>query len=134
MIRNHRKNLGKILKEQRRSIPLTLQQLSDASGVSISHLGRIENGERFPSALILQRIADPLGYEEKELFTLAGYLSASTVRVSEKRVQYGGRNVDPDVIKVLGKEPVEVQRAVIGILNIFKNISASIARKQAAEE
>jgi len=134
MIRNHRKNLGKILKEQRRSIPLTLQQLSDASGVSVSHLGRIENEERFPSAIILQRIASPLGYEEKELFTLAGYLSASGTRIGERKARYGGRNVDPDVIRALGKEPVEVQRAVIGILNIFKNISASISRKQSDSE
>jgi len=44
------------------------------AGVSASHLGRIERGERFPSGSVLRRIAGPLGFEEDELFTLAGYL------------------------------------------------------------
>jgi len=44
------------------------------SGVSASHLGRIENGGRFPSAHILGRIAKPLGFGDAELLTLAGYL------------------------------------------------------------
>ncbi|MFC1872041.1 helix-turn-helix domain-containing protein, partial [Chloroflexota bacterium] len=68
-------NLYRILKRQRQSIPLTLRQLSESSGVSSSHLGRIERGERFPSAHILHSIAQPLGFEQSELLALAGYLS-----------------------------------------------------------
>jgi transcriptional regulator with XRE-family HTH domain len=68
-------DLGKILKQRRVMVPLTLRELAVTSGVSSSHLGRIERGERFPSAHILRRIAKPLGCEETELLTLAGYLS-----------------------------------------------------------
>ena len=131
MARNHRKNLGKILHEQRLSIPLTLEQVSAASGVSISHLGRIENGERFPSATILQKIATPLGYEENELFILAGYLSPRPAAVATKKALSAGRSVDPDVLKALAREPVEVQRALIGILNMLKNTASNLTRKQA---
>ncbi|MDO8442642.1 MAG: helix-turn-helix transcriptional regulator, partial [bacterium] len=42
-------NIAKIIKEQRKSVALTLDQLSKLSGVSVSHLGRIEQGLRRPS-------------------------------------------------------------------------------------
>jgi len=45
-------------------VPLTLRELASASDISASHLGRIEQGNRFPSARILRRIAKPLGFEE----------------------------------------------------------------------
>lgn len=73
---DNRNDLGKILKQRRLTTPLTLQKLSAESGVSVSHLNRIERGERFPSARILRRLAQPLGFEETELFSLAGYLSS----------------------------------------------------------
>jgi len=75
--KNH---IGTILKQQRISLPLTLQELAGKAEVSASHLGRIERGERFPSAHILRKIAAPLGFEENELFTLAGYLSSQSPR------------------------------------------------------
>jgi len=62
-------DLARILRQQRVMMSLTLQQLSEMSGVSSSHLGRIERGERFPSAHILRKIAKPLGLAEGELFT-----------------------------------------------------------------
>lgn len=129
MRKNYKTDLGKILLQQRLMIPLTLHQLSLASGVSISHLGRIEKGERYPSATILQKLAKPLGFEENDLFTLAGYLSAQTPMMGEKKAEYTGRNVDPEVIKILAQEPVEVQRAVIGILKILKSMAANLSQK-----
>ena len=69
------KSLGRIIKQRRLMIRLTLQKLAILSMISVSHLGRIERGERFPSASILQRMAKPLGFEESALFSLAGYLS-----------------------------------------------------------
>ncbi|MDP2718717.1 MAG: helix-turn-helix transcriptional regulator, partial [Dehalococcoidia bacterium] len=48
-------DLGKILKQRRVMIPMTLGELAATSGVSSSHLGRIERGERFPSAHMLRK-------------------------------------------------------------------------------
>jgi transcriptional regulator with XRE-family HTH domain len=122
-------NLGRILKQQRVSIPLTLQELAATSRVSSSHLGRIERGERFPSAHILRRIAKPLGFDEDELFTLAGFLSPQSPGVAEESSSnYGSRHLDPYVAKMLGEEPVEVQRAVIGILTMLKSIARGMTR------
>jgi len=118
-------NLGKILKQRRVMIPLTLQELSHAAGVSASHLGRIERGARFPSARILRRIAKPLGFEESELFTLANYLSPKPP-VAESQAEHNLGQLDPYVARVLSQEPVEVQRTVIGIISILKSIAKAI--------
>ena len=122
-------DLGKIIKQQRITVPLTLQELTAKSGVSSSHLGRIERGERFPSAHVLRKIARPLGFEEDELLTLAGYLSPQPHRIAEENPSYSSGRVDPYVARVLAQEPVEVQRTVIGILTILKSLARSIAKE-----
>jgi transcriptional regulator with XRE-family HTH domain len=120
-------NLGKILKQQRISVPLTLQELASETGVSSSHLGRIERGERFPSARILRKIAKPLGFDEDELFTLAGFLTPHT-GVAEEGGRYTGRQLDPYVARILGEEPPEVQRAIIGILSLLKSVARGMEK------
>ncbi len=130
MADNNSNNLGKILKQQRMSIPMTLQEIAKASKVSSSHLGRIERGERFPSARVLRKIAKPLGFDEDELFTLAGFLSPQTPGVAEERHStYTARQLDPYVAKMLAEEPVEVQRAVIGILSMLKSVARGMTKK-----
>lgn len=108
---------------------LTLQELAAGSGISSSHLGRIERGERFPSARILRKIAAPLGFGEGELFTLAGYLSVSPSAIAEANPSYTGAQLDPYVSRMLAQESVDIQRAVIGILAILKSISKSIGKE-----
>ena len=124
-----RSNLGQIIRQQRITVPLTLQQLASMSGVSASHLGRIERGERFPSASILRKVAQPLGFEENELFILAGYLSPQTPRIAEAGPGYRGGRLAPYVARALAEEPIEVQHAVIGILSILKSIAKGMAPK-----
>lgn len=109
-------NLGKTLKQARLVKPLTLRELSRESGVSASHLGRVERGERFPSGHVLQKLARPLGFDEATLLTLAGFLSPQA-----ERRQNGG--LDPYVASVLAQEPVRVQRAVLAILNLLKTLA-----------
>ncbi|MFC1938263.1 helix-turn-helix domain-containing protein [Chloroflexota bacterium] len=129
MMNNDSNNLGKIVRQRRVMIPLTLQELGAQSSVSPSHLGRIEKGGRFPSARILRKIAAPLGFEEDELFALAGYLSPHSPGVSEGRQEYSGGGLDPYVSRVLAQEPIDVQRATIGILTILKSIAKSTAKE-----
>jgi transcriptional regulator with XRE-family HTH domain len=120
--------LNEIIRQQRVTLPLTLQELANKAGVSPSHLGRIERGERFPSARILRKIARPLGFDEEELFTLAGYLSPQPSAVSEGGASYSSGQLDPYVAKVLAQESTEVQHAVIGILAILKSIAKSMSK------
>ena len=122
--------MGTIIKRQRVMVPLTLRELADQSGVSPSHLGRIERGERFPSARILRKIAKPLGFDENELFMLAGYLSHGAPTEAESyESYYNNKELDPYVAKALAQEPAEIQRTVIGILNILKSLSRNTAEE-----
>ena len=123
---NSGKDLGRMLKQRRNMIPLTLRELTTISGVSSSHLGRIEKGDRFPSASILRKIAKPLGFEEDELFSLAGYLSPKPPGLEEEKADYVAGQLDHYVRKMLSQEPVEVQRTVIGILSILKSIAKAM--------
>lgn len=68
-------NLGERIKACRKEKGLTFTELEALSGVDVSYLGRIERGERFPSARILRKLADPLGFDERALLIMAGYLS-----------------------------------------------------------
>jgi len=123
MMTSYDKDLGRIIKQQRVMSRMTLQQLSKMSGVSSSHLGRIEKGERFPSARVLQKISKPLNFSEAELFKLAGFLSEQTLKIAGDSLYQGDGRLDPAVRMVLSQEPVKVQRAVIGILNVLKSMT-----------
>ena len=123
----NRSDLGGIIRQQRIMRSLTLAELAERSRVSASHLGWIEKGERFPSARILRRLAGPLGVEEGELMTWADYLSPASI--AEERPSYNDtKRLDPHVARMLSQEPVDTQRAVIGILSILKGIAAGMTK------
>jgi len=113
--------IGKTLKQRRLSLELTLRELAARSGISASHLARVERGERFPSGHILRKIAKPLGLDESLLMTIAGYLPPHPPGVAGE--EYDLRRLDPYVAKVLSEEPVHVQRAVVSLLTIVKAIA-----------
>lgn len=109
-----------IIKQRRLMRGFTLEQLGEISGVSPSHLGRIERGERFPSARILRKLAKPLGFSEVDLFTIADFLPPqSSMEIDKVNV----RQLDPYVASVLSQEPVETQRAVVTILIVMKSVA-----------
>jgi len=102
---------------------LTLGELSAKSGVSPSHLSRIEKGDRFPSAQVLRKIAKPLSFGVGELFTFAGYLRSQPLTTGDS---FSGGQLDPYVATVLSQEPVETQHAVVAILGVLKSMAKSI--------
>ena len=120
-------DLGKMLKQRRVMIPLTLQELAHSAGVSASHLGRVERGNRFPSARILRRNAGPLGLTEGELFTFTGYLSP---QASGEPERVGSGHLYPSVAALLSQEPVKIQRTVITILSILKSSALQVERDE----
>ena len=89
--------LGSIIKQHRTAMRLTLRKLATALGLSPSHLGRIERGERFPSAYILRRIAKPLAFDERELFTLASFLSPVPTEDTKEKSSVTFPRLDPYV-------------------------------------
>lgn len=117
--------LGKMLKQRRLALAMTLQELARASQVSAAHLGRIERGERFPSAFVLRKVASPLRIKEVELMYMAGFLTPQTADVESA----GNRKLDIYVEMMLSEEPVEIQRAAVAVLVILKNVARGLQLK-----
>lgn len=76
--------IGKVIREQRKRLALTLSQLSRQSGVSVAGLGRIEEGERRPTTRTLQKISKPLGFDVYELLVISGHLRPGPGTFSEE--------------------------------------------------
>ncbi|MHA7124254.1 helix-turn-helix domain-containing protein [Achromobacter xylosoxidans] len=54
-------NIGKALKLCRSARNLSLESVSEQSGISISHLSRIENQKREPTLPMVSKIAESMG-------------------------------------------------------------------------
>jgi transcriptional regulator with XRE-family HTH domain len=121
-------NIGRVIRQRRLMTLMTLRDLSVAAGVSSSHLGRIERGERFPSGRTLRKIAGPLGFSEVELFTWANYLPSESSNIANNNIENG--RLDPYVAMVLSQEPREVQKAALTILSMIKYAVAALSSKQ----
>lgn len=124
-IEGNNQNLGRIIKQQRLLSGLTLRELANSSGVSSSHIGRIERGERFPSAHVLRHIARHLGFEESELFALAGYFTPQPPTAAEWQAADSFTQLDPIVARALSQETIEIQRLALVILTLIKSIAKS---------
>jgi transcriptional regulator with XRE-family HTH domain len=114
---NETLNLGTIVKRQRNRLGLTLVELAAKSGVSVSHLGRFENAQRYPSTTVLRKIAKPLGLDQNELFNLAGYLPTKQLKTT-----------DLEKHELLGELDILVDR-VTADTNRIKNIVRRLHKK-----
>lgn len=56
------------IREIRESKGLSQEDLSKLSGISASHIGYIENGERQPTLLVMCKLAEALNVDIKELY------------------------------------------------------------------
>ena len=68
------REVGKFIREQRRSGGLSLRKLAAMAGVSNPYLSQIERGLRRPSAEILNGIAKALRISAETLYVQAGIL------------------------------------------------------------
>lgn len=57
-----------LLKQIREERNMSLQKLSNMTGISKGHLSRIENGETMPTILTIERIAIVLKIDSKKLY------------------------------------------------------------------
>lgn len=68
---NDNLNLGQMIRDRRRQLELTQEELAQRIRTSTPYIGHIESGKRHPSDEILTRIADVLGFDRRELFFVA---------------------------------------------------------------
>lgn len=72
--------LGKALRERRNELELTIKEVARRSGMTDSNVLRIERGDiPQPRPETLKSLADVLGIELSDLFSLAGYVQPKTL-------------------------------------------------------
>jgi transcriptional regulator with XRE-family HTH domain len=62
--------MGAVIRRERRGPGLTLTELAQRSALSVVYLGEIERGKKYPSALVLERLAEALELELPDLFEI----------------------------------------------------------------
>lgn len=69
------------VREIRKEKSLTIEELAEATGLSVSYVGRLENGERNLSVKNMNLFADALGVEPQELLSASRTKSTNVVSV-----------------------------------------------------
>ncbi|HZP45168.1 MAG TPA: helix-turn-helix transcriptional regulator [Candidatus Binataceae bacterium] len=62
---------GQVVRERRRKLDLTQQEVARRIKTSTPYVGHLEAGKRRPSVKVIARLAEVLGLEQRELFFLA---------------------------------------------------------------
>ncbi len=71
MARIKERTFGQIIRERRRQLDLTQEEVARRIKTSTPYVGHLESGKRHPSDKILTRMAEVLGLDRRELFFLA---------------------------------------------------------------
>ncbi|MGO9450229.1 MAG: helix-turn-helix domain-containing protein [Candidatus Binataceae bacterium] len=71
MARSKERTFGQIIRERRRQLDLTQEEVARRIKTSTPYVGHLESGKRHPSDKIVTRLAEVLGLDRRELFFLA---------------------------------------------------------------
>jgi transcriptional regulator with XRE-family HTH domain len=64
-------NFGAVIRERRRRLDLTQEEVARRIKTSTPYIGHLESGKRHPSEKVIGRLSEVLGLESRELFFLA---------------------------------------------------------------
>lgn len=71
MARIKERTFGTIIRDRRRQLDLTQEDVARRIKTSTPYVGHLESGKRHPSDKILTRLAEVLGLDQREMFFLA---------------------------------------------------------------
>jgi transcriptional regulator with XRE-family HTH domain len=71
MARIKERTFGLVIRERRRQLDLTQEEVARRVKTSTPYVGHLESGKRHPSDKIVTRLAEVLGLDRRELFFLA---------------------------------------------------------------
>ena len=129
---NYYKHMGPYIKKLREDKGLTKSQL--AKGIcSISYISRIEQGERYPSSLILRQLATKLGTSTGQLFRhLESERSINTHNLITEVYTYIRRHSFAEIQKLINAQEQEIDQTSLEdmqSIRLFKCICRSILQK-----
>lgn len=71
---DNKNEIGKFIRRYRNENDnITLRELSNITGISFSHLSKIERGEHIPSKTTLNILAEKLDLDKDKLYLMSGY-------------------------------------------------------------
>lgn len=106
-------NIHEFLQERRIEMKLSIQQLSQESGISASHISRMERGVRNPSPQTLEKLAVPLHVDYLTLLKVADLLESPQSNYVDL-----GKVLLNDMCVFDGKEvPVVIKNKVLALLS-----------------
>ena len=62
--------MGTVIRRERRDRQMTLRELAERSALSVVYLGEVERGKKYPSATVLERLAEALHLGVADLLEL----------------------------------------------------------------
>lgn len=65
--------VGEVVRRERRARDLTLKELAERAILSVVYLGEIERGKKYPSPIVLERLAESLGLDLSDLLEMVAY-------------------------------------------------------------
>ncbi|HEY6417490.1 MAG TPA: helix-turn-helix domain-containing protein [Candidatus Binataceae bacterium] len=71
MARSKERTFGQVIRERRRQLDHTQEEVSRRIKTSTPYVGHLESGKRHPSDKIVTRLAEVLGLDRRDLFFLA---------------------------------------------------------------
>jgi transcriptional regulator with XRE-family HTH domain len=85
MAKGKERNFGVVIRERRRQLDLTQEEVARRIKTSTPYVGHLESGKRHPSDKVLTRLADVLLLDRRELFFLANPQAADLVKNQEQK-------------------------------------------------
>ena len=71
MVRIKERSFGQVIRERRRQLDLTQEEVARRIKTSTPYVGHLESGKRHPSDKVVTRLAEVLGLNRRDVFFLA---------------------------------------------------------------
>ena len=112
MAKSKKRTLGQVIRDRRRQLDLTQQEVARRIKTSTPYVGHLEAGKRRPSNAVLARLADILALSRRDLFILANPQIVELIRPNEDAERNSAWDLfqqDEDVRRALNISPQEIQ-------------------------
>lgn len=110
------RTFGAVIRERRRQLDLTQDEVGKRIKTSTPYIGHLESGKRHPSERVIARLSEVLGLESRELFFLANPRARDLLSSGNSRRQRSAwdefrrderlrraHNISPDEMELLGR-------------------------------
>lgn len=80
--------IGNVIRQERRARGMTLKELASRAIVSVVYLGEIERGKKYPSPVVLERLALGLDLATPDLLEMIAYVLRDAERPTARPIGF----------------------------------------------